>query len=308
MAEITIQPSGKDTYLVQNTPDTTHGGLTTIAVRSFLNGVPAWNRRSILQFTIPEEVKLSTIVSAVLWLYADEIVAGTAGRTYWAYRLTRRDWIELEATWNIYKTGSNWTAGGGDYTEDDGASDTALANPGWMDWTVTAQVQHAADGEVDIAFLIRDGTEDGSNKATWFRSKEHATEATRPKLVITFIPALLVVTPSPVPTASSIQAPSVSGSGSSPITLSPVAAPLAVQAPSVSGSGSAPVLLSPVQAVSVVNGVVSGTGIASIYLGPIITTSSVMVPVTMMTCRAPELEREVAELELALEPKAHFEV
>lgn len=114
------------------------------------------------------------------------------------------------------------------------------------------------------------------------------------------------IAPSPVEASSSIQAPVVSGAGVVSIGPSPVAASSAIQAPSVTGSGTAPVLLSPVQAVSLLQAPgVSGSGIASIYPDPIITTSSVRVPVTLMTCRAPELERELA---IALEGKAHFEV
>ncbi len=31
-------------------------------------------------------------------------------------RIRRHDWKENEATWNVYKTGSNWGTGGGDYS------------------------------------------------------------------------------------------------------------------------------------------------------------------------------------------------
>jgi len=42
-------------------------------------------------------------------------IFGAGGHSAFVARITRDDWVETEGTWNVYKTGSNWTTPGGDY-------------------------------------------------------------------------------------------------------------------------------------------------------------------------------------------------
>ncbi|GAH07096.1 unnamed protein product, partial [marine sediment metagenome] len=113
--------------------------------------------------------------------------------TVWAYKLTRTDWVELEATWNIYKTASNWTAPGGDYVTSSpvGGSIVFPAGFGWMTWNVLAIVQDAYGGSIPAEFLVKFETEGlasgGSQPA--FHSKNFTDDTDlQPKLVIDYTP------------------------------------------------------------------------------------------------------------------------
>jgi len=185
MTTLTVQPSAKDNTLNEGAATTNYGSLTSIYVRSNVTG----DYRSVAEFSLADLPAGATISAATLGLYYyTKSEADAVGRTYWAYRLTRTDWVEAESTWNIYKTGSNWTAAGGDYTTDDGASTTVPAGYGWMSWNVLVQVQWAQTNSVAAEFLFRDGTEGASPALNCiYYSNDEATQTTlRPRLVIEY--------------------------------------------------------------------------------------------------------------------------
>jgi len=155
----------------------------------------AWILRSLLEFDLSELPPGATLNSASLQLYYYRWGNDNpTGKTAWAYKLTRADWVELEAAWNIYKTGSNWTAAGGDYvtSNPDGGSTTFPADYGWMTWNVLAIVQDAYDGSIPAEFLVKFETEglESLYSLAYFYSNNEAAETTkRPKLVIDYTPA-----------------------------------------------------------------------------------------------------------------------
>ncbi len=186
---LTVQPSGKDNWLYEGAATSNFGTSVDIQV----NNTPAgYVQRSILEFAINWGTDIpagATITSATLNLYYYNHGANDpAGRTYWAYRLTRTDWVEIQSTWNIYKTGSNWTAPGGDYTATDGASLAVPAGYGWMAWNVLAQVQYAQTNTVNVEFLVKDGTEDDATQYyALFHSNNYVVDTSLcPKLVIAY--------------------------------------------------------------------------------------------------------------------------
>jgi len=183
---LTLQPTNKDAFLRESEPDTNDG---TAVFGIVISQDTSRNRRGIFQFELPEELIGKTITSATLSLYC-YMLSNSAGRTYWAYRLTRTDWVEAEATWNSYKSGGTWTAAGGDFTTTDGTStvvpDSAAV---WMNWDVKDQVQYAADNEVAIATLIKDGTESEAHESrnARFFTREYTTDISLcPKLIIEY--------------------------------------------------------------------------------------------------------------------------
>jgi len=185
---LTVQPSEKDNHLSQNVPTANYGDSPLLELFDRLNNY----QRLLVEFDISELPGEETLISATLQLYYDNFaVSDPVGKTIWAYKLTRTNWVELESTWNIYKTGSNWTTPGGDYVTSNpsGGSIVIPASPGWVSFDVLAIVQDAYDSLVAAEFLIRYETElvaDNGQSIAYFRSKEHATEATRPKLVIKY--------------------------------------------------------------------------------------------------------------------------
>jgi hypothetical protein len=69
------------------------------------------NKHIFISFPLDD---ITEVTSATLSLYAYDIDY-VQDMIVQACKLTRSDWVETEATWNIYKKGSNWTTAGGDY-------------------------------------------------------------------------------------------------------------------------------------------------------------------------------------------------
>lgn len=202
---LTIQPSGKDNFMYQDAATTNYG--TDAFVQVYAGTAAA--QRALVEFPITWGADIpagATITAATFSMY-HMLSGGAEGRTYWAYRLLRLDWHETQSTWNIYKTGSNWTTAGcgsdgNDYTTTGGASTTVPAVNNWMNWSVLAQVQTAQTGSLQIAFMIKDGTEN-SAVYTRFYPREEAVQTTlRPKLVIEYTvsgaPTVTTLTPTNV--------------------------------------------------------------------------------------------------------------
>lgn len=179
----TFQPSAAETYLNQSAPNGTDGAETLLYVE---NG-SGYRLRSLLKFDTSSQIpQAATINSATLSLYFYGLQGSDPhGRTYWAYRITQTGWVETQATWNSYKSGSAWTAAGGDYTATNGASVVMPSSFGWVNWTVTAQVQTAVTSVSGVAhFLIKDGTENSGDYGAIFYSRRYSSTTYRPKLYV----------------------------------------------------------------------------------------------------------------------------
>lgn len=188
--ELTVQPSSKDTYLNYPFPTSNYGTATSI----FISEGNIYTKRGILEFDISALPSGVTILSALLKLYYHWAAgASSTGKTTWAYKLTRNDWVEAEATWNIYKTGSNWTASGGDFvtSSPSGGSDIVPVEFGWMEWDVADVVEDAIDVESwsVVELLVKFATDTvGAESRIDFYSKEYSGDTSlRPKLVIEYI-------------------------------------------------------------------------------------------------------------------------
>ncbi len=150
----TLNPSA-DTYLSQGGADTNYGTSADLKVGKYTN----WNCTSVLTFNLASIPMPFTVIGARLSLYTT--YADGAG-TLAIARLLRTDWVEAQATWNIYKTGSNWGTAGAlnastDYTATDQVSTAGLAATNWVHFDLRSQVQYALDSVAGIAhFLLRD--------------------------------------------------------------------------------------------------------------------------------------------------------
>jgi len=182
MSTLTIQPSNIDTFLLQNDPTVPYGTENFIRVRCAISSF----NHSILKFDFSALPDGADISAATLSLYTE--YGPAVGRTYWVYELTQTGWIENEACWDHYKGTTHWATGGGDYTTNNGASQTVPQYPDWMNWDVIALVQHFQSAHSKVAhFLVMDGAEGTGNVYGNFNSREHAVDLSlRPKLVITY--------------------------------------------------------------------------------------------------------------------------
>jgi hypothetical protein len=186
MSILTIQPANIDTFINLANPTANFGLETSINIDTNTGNGP---RRSILKFDFSALPDGAVISAATLGLYYYNYpYTDPVGRTYWAYELTQPAWVETQATWNIYSTGNNWTAAGGDYTTGSGASLAVPAAYGWMNWNVLNLAQHFQSTHSKVAhFLMKDGTEGGDVYRTLYYSREYTTDTTlRPKLIITY--------------------------------------------------------------------------------------------------------------------------
>jgi len=122
--------------------------------------------------------------------------------------MKRSDWEELQATWNVYKTGSSWGTAGATGSADIETSNPAQAQAtlpgfdvaGWVTWTITAIAQDAVTncgGKVRLLLYPNAYGGDGVGGYRDHRSSDYIADTSkRPKLDITYTPP-----PSPVVTS-----------------------------------------------------------------------------------------------------------
>ncbi len=188
MGELIVQPSAKDNYLNEAAEARSYGNAVDLQAKDYADGTG----RPILEFDISGLPGGQTILSASLELYYYEwLLNNPSGKTVWAYKLTRIDWVELESCWNVYKASTAWTAAGGDYVTSDpgGGSTTFPAGYGWMAWNVLAIVQDAYANENPAEFLVKFATEQLASGGTIakFHSNDYTDDTDLcPKLTIEY--------------------------------------------------------------------------------------------------------------------------
>jgi hypothetical protein len=133
------------------------------------------NTRMFLRFSLTGLVPAHcAITGATLRIYAS---APTATRTIDAYRVDPAApiWTETGLTWNTMPA-----------TTGTAVSTASLGSAGWQQWTVTAMATAMISG-VNNGFLVRDSVDNASpTKANYYDSRETATPANKPQLVLTW--------------------------------------------------------------------------------------------------------------------------
>ena len=96
----------EDGRLIQATPNTNSG---TVDVFDMIKAVSDQYTHSLIRFSGLSNISaVATVSSAVLSLYHFN---GTSVQTFSLRRLLR-NWVEAQATWNIYSTDNNWSTAG----------------------------------------------------------------------------------------------------------------------------------------------------------------------------------------------------
>lgn len=202
MAQNIYQPdatAGKDTYITSAAATTNFGTTTPAIMGQFLGST----YRILIEFdlqvggTIPAG---STITAAQLDLNIESVIAGGGSAASHVYRLLRADWVETEATWNIYKTANNWTTAGAgsdgnDYTTTDGVAFNLRTSAGTLSITGLATlVQDALDNRSSklILLLRKDVTSDSITNSP--SSSDSGTAGNRPKLTVDYTPPSAIKT------------------------------------------------------------------------------------------------------------------
>ena len=188
---LTIQPTSRDCPIAQAAATTNYENTEGVGCRN----TSGTSIRSLMYFSLADIPVGAVIDTATLSLYYYAYLAGTkkctGSETITLTKVRRSDWVEAQATWNIYKTSNNWgTAGCLNATTDIdtsiSASASMLSNHGWLSFNVKNIVEDADINSVDFN-TITSINNDGVNKYPYFASKEYATNtALRPKLVIEY--------------------------------------------------------------------------------------------------------------------------
>jgi len=211
--------AGKDTYMDSALPTTNYGTADPIGCGEVTGKVPAL-RIPLIGFDISSVPAADHIQSAVLDL---DIIAVVGALTYdpatdpvtdavGMQLLRRTDWVEAEATWNIYKTASNWATAGGSNQTDDIYPNSPGPPPHTFPYqffqmpqatgafTLTfdheglAKAQYAKDylsGVLGLWWAFQPN--DGVTHTFSFSSDDNATTANRPKLTLIHAPRRIFV-------------------------------------------------------------------------------------------------------------------
>lgn len=187
MAQTSLTSSA-DTMLLDTGATTNYSTETQMYVGEYNGG--AQIGRSLVKFDL-SSLSGKTISSATLRLtdLGSDFASNT--RTMHVYRLLR-NWVEAEATWNVYSSGNNWgTAGAGNSTTDYNSTslgslsiDATESAGEQYDITLdAATIQSMVDGGVDnYGFLLKMETE--SDDMHQLGTKEHGTAGYRPTLIV----------------------------------------------------------------------------------------------------------------------------
>lgn len=155
-----------DSWVDQSSPATNKGNDSALLVTSKSGNA---NTRALVQHSLPSVPAGCTVTAAKLRLYDS---SPTAGRTIEAVPNSAA-WTENGVTWANQPS-----------TTGAAANATSTGAVGFMEWTVTSQVQSMYSGS-NHGFRVRDATEDAAaGPMQSFRSREAGS--TPPELVVTF--------------------------------------------------------------------------------------------------------------------------
>jgi hypothetical protein len=132
----------------------------------------AWIHRCPIRFVMPT---ISGTITQVI-LYQKVLgVTGTPGNAR-VHQLLRTDWVEGQATWNIYKTSNNWSTAGAAGAGTDYSSTVIdeVAVPSTGNWQALYLMGGTSDNPLaltsgqTIDLIIRNATESGTNYTQYY--------------------------------------------------------------------------------------------------------------------------------------------
>lgn len=193
--------STADTYMSSINNTTNYGTSDWLYVGDGASG-ETHNLRSLGKVDL-SSISASAIITAVTLSLYEADASDTAGVGSWAVELNRLllNWVEAQATWEIYSTGNSWNTAGAAGSDSDIDSDISAtltldgtAAGGYVDWTgatLTEDVQKIVDGTYAnnygwrIAAPNAEGQGAGGLSYNGFHSLDKGT-GYKPKLVVTY--------------------------------------------------------------------------------------------------------------------------
>lgn len=196
----TLQPSnGTDTQIDGRLPTANYTNATDYQIGDN-NVSESTAKRILIKFDLSSIEAIDSISNATLSLH-EYTASDTAGTSSWAANLHRVlvNWVEAEATWNIYSTGNDWTTAGcsSDGNDRIAAVSATVTLDGtsadaFIDWDgnqLDTDVHSMTRGTVDnYGWILEAPTAENKGSDTsrnGFVSSENGTSSQRPKLAIT---------------------------------------------------------------------------------------------------------------------------
>lgn len=184
---ITLQPdatAGEDTPLISSTPTRNYGGATGASVGRTTSTTLS---RFLLKFDLSSLPDSAILDSSILTLYQTQ--TNSNPNTIEIFR-SKRAWVESQATWNVYATGSSWQEAGGFGADDCDATVigslafTGSETAGYRDFVLTPTTK--ADLDFGNGWLLKATDEVTASAHRAFNTSDVSTAAYRPKLVIEY--------------------------------------------------------------------------------------------------------------------------
>ncbi len=120
------------------------------------SGKGSFHFHALVRFDLNRFIPADATITAAVWhVYYYTSVGGPDPHTYHVRRCVRTDWVEDEATWNVYKTGSNWAQSGGELA-DPTITLGNIEGSGWQTFTITDMATDAWANRSGICtFILR---------------------------------------------------------------------------------------------------------------------------------------------------------
>ena len=185
---ITLQPdaaAGVDANLYSGSPNSNYG---TSSIAYIGCGSSGSLYRHLLKFDLSSLPDNAILISSILTLYQTN--ARTNPNTIEIFR-SKRAWVESQATWNEYATGSSWQEPGGFGADDCDATVigsrtfTVPETAGYRDFVLTPMTK--ADLDFGNGWLLKAADEVTRDEDRGFRTSDYYTTAYCPRLVIEYI-------------------------------------------------------------------------------------------------------------------------
>jgi hypothetical protein len=195
----TIQPDAADTFIAKEAATSNFGTLVQFYAGDTSGGAGDHATRALIKFDVSSVSVAALVLTATMQLYEDAADNSGGIASPWTVNVHRllKNWVEAQATWNIYSTGNNWGTGG---ASGDGVDRVAVASStlamdatpagGFVSFTgLRADVQGFIDGSLNnYGWLIMTPTAEGSSATVYnrFFSLDYGVAGNRPKLVVTY--------------------------------------------------------------------------------------------------------------------------
>lgn len=192
---LVLQPDaadGVDTFLVESLSATNFAldSRFQFGSRIVTNDIS----RALIKFDLSSIPVVSNVSSATLtlWLQQDGVYRASNNRVLYVYR-QKRQWVENEATWNIYSTGNSWQSPGGFGVDDAEQTDIGSASLQTSDimgsqhdfvLLQSAVVDWINGDFANNGLIAKSAIED--EDLYIFSSSDYTTASQRPKLTIVY--------------------------------------------------------------------------------------------------------------------------